>query len=113
MRRLPLERGVRRMKHDASVLALKQPCPVCEQGELIFLTCPVCEKVVVACNEEGSLFPTPTELATAAPWSCDVWISATTKCPHCNAVHEFRLSTETEIHDAGVLRGHYFSCRQR
>ena len=95
------------MSSDKPRFTLNRPCPVCEQGALLFLTCPTCRKVVVACDEEGSLFPNPQDLEKQADYPCDAWISTVTKCPACQTIQEFRLSSGEEIQQAGFRPGDY------
>jgi Zn ribbon nucleic-acid-binding protein len=87
---------------------LKGFCPVCEQGSsLLFLTCPVCAKVIIACDEEGTLFPNPKDLNQQADYPCDPWISTITKCPQCQTTQEFRLSSGEEIQECGFTPQDY------
>lgn len=86
------------MKIEKPKFTLKQFCPNCDQGEaLLFLTCPNCQSIVIACDEEGSVFPNPKDLSRQASWSCDPWSSTVTKCPHCEKEGEFFFSTGVEI----------------
>lgn len=81
-----------RMKIVRPRFTLKETCPVCEQGSsLVFLTCPHCSAIVLACEEEGSVFPEPCDLSKQADWPSDSWRSTTIRCPHCLVVGEFRL----------------------
>jgi hypothetical protein len=81
---------------------LNRLCPVCEQGSsLLFLTCPACGKVIIACDEEGSVFPNPQDLGVPASYPCDPWISTATRCPGCGTVQEFRFSSGEEIQQLG------------
>ncbi len=87
---------------------LNQICPVCEQGSsLVFLTCPQCAKLILACDEEGTVFPNPCDLSLQAAWPCDVWQSTVTKCPHCLDVGEFAFATGDQIQAAGVRQDEY------
>ena len=75
------------MKVQPPTLKLKQPCPICVQGRtLVLLCCPNCTKLIAACDEEGSVFPDPTDLSVQAPWTCDPWVSTETQCPGCDEV---------------------------
>ena len=67
----------------------------------MFLTCPSCGKVIIACDEEGTLFPNPKDLTLQANYSCDPWISTVTQCPQCATVQQFRFSTGDEIQSIG------------
>jgi len=81
---------------------LNKICPVCEQGDaLTFLACPKCGMVVLACEEEGTLFPDPTNLEKTASWSCDVWQTTHTRCPHCNEINDYRFPKGEEIQAIG------------
>ncbi len=81
---------------------------MCEQeGSLIFLTCPNCGKLVLACEEEGSLFLNPKNLKQQISWSCDIWQSTFTKCPYCNTQREFGFSTNEEIQQLGFDQKEY------
>ena len=90
------------MEQGKPKFTLNRVCPVCEQGSsLLFLTCPNCGNVVIACDEEGTLFPNPKDLALQADYSCDPWISTATQCPECASVQQFRFSTSEEIQSLG------------
>lgn len=81
---------------------LKIICPVCEQGEVLtFLACPKCKKMVLACEEEGTLFPDPKDLNNHASLSCEVWSSTLLRCPHCSAINDFRFPKGEEIQAIG------------
>ena len=81
---------------------LSQLCPVCEQGDaLIFLACSKCGKMVLACEEEGTLFPEPNDLNNHASWSCEVRESTHLLCPHCNVINDFRFPKGEEIQAIG------------
>ena len=78
-------RSPKNMKIEKPKFTLKQFCPNCDQGEaLLFLTCPNCQSIVIACDEEGSVFPNPKDLSRQASWSCDPWSSTVTKPDLCN-----------------------------
>ena len=96
------------MKIQNSKWHLNQYCPVCEQGNsLIFLTCPICKKIILACDEEGTVFPEPNDLKLKGSWPCDVWYSTFTKCPHCAVETDFKFSTGEEIQLAGFATDEY------
>jgi len=87
---------------------LKQSCPNCDQaGALLFLTCPNCQGVIIACDEEGSVFPEPRDLTKQASWPCDPWVSTVTKCPHCEEEGEFSFSAGGEIQALGFTPDQY------
>src|SRR5690606_20248087 len=53
------------MKVRAPVWRLRTSCPVCLQGEcLLFLACGSCGHVVLICEEEGSAFLDPRNVAS-------------------------------------------------
>lgn len=82
---------------------LNRNCPVCEQGtSLLFLTCPSCGKVIMACDEEGTVFVSPPSLADQATYPCDPWVSTITRCPACKTVQEFYYSSGEEIQNLGI-----------
>jgi hypothetical protein len=90
------------MEMSRPKFTLNRLCPVCEQGSsLLFLTCARCGKVIIVCDEEGTLFPNPMDLEDQADYPCDPWISTVTKCPACQTVQEFRFSSGEEIQGLG------------
>src|SRR5262245_17792587 len=96
------------MKIKKPKFTLNAPCPICEQGSsLVFLTCPSCGTVIIACDEEGSVFPDPQDLSQTANYSCDPWISTTTHCLQCDATREFRFSSGEEIQNLGFSAADY------
>jgi hypothetical protein len=95
------------MKSGKPRFVLNRFCPACEQGSLLFLTCPGCGKVIVACDEEGTLFPDPKNLDQQAPYPCDPWISTVTRCPQCQNIQKFRFSSGEEIQQCGITREDY------
>lgn len=87
---------------------LNDLCPFCQQrSSLLFLTCPTCGKVIIACDEDGTVYPNPPDLDDHASTTCDPWISTTTLCPECRGVHEFRYSTGEEIQQLGIAKEDY------
>jgi hypothetical protein len=96
------------MKIEKPKFTLKNACPNCGQGAaLLFLTCPNCDAVIIACDEEGSVFPDPKDLAKQASWSCNPWVSTVTKCPHCAKEGNFSFSTGKEIQNLGFTPHQY------
>ena len=81
---------------------LKIVCPVCEQGDtLTFLTCPNCKKIILACEEEGTLFPDPKNLNKHVAWLFEIWNTIKTRCPHCNTIDDFSFSKGADIQAIG------------
>ena len=90
------------------IWCLKTPrCPCCdEQGTLCFSTCPRCAHIILVCNEVGTVFPNPKDLAQAGGGDNDATSSS---CPNCGkvAVSGFRHSTSEEIKRLGFRVGEY------
>ena len=81
-------------------------CPICEQGQsLAFHKCPNCGILVLICDEEGSVFNNPREIA-APPQSSRFSGEA---CPGCGAIHiaSFEPATADDIVLAGYKAGEY------
>ena len=96
------------MKYSLRKFTLNRPCPACEQGTaLLFLTCPNCGKVIIACDEEGAIFHDPTDLSKVENYSCEPWNSTVTRCPRCETEREFRLSRIEEIAKLGFSPEEY------
>ena len=96
------------MKNRKPIWTLNDQCPVCQQYEcLVLLTCPGCRTVVAACDEDGTVFPNPTDLHQTHTTTCDLRVNTTTKCPNCNDVVEFQTSTSSELIDSGLTQQHY------
>jgi hypothetical protein len=96
------------MEMDTPKFTLNRLCPVCEQASsLLFLTCPACGKVILACDEDGSVFPDPKNLDQLASYPCDPWVSTISLCPHCGTIQEFRLSSGKEIQTMGFTPRDY------
>ena len=101
-------RYLKEMKINAPKFTLKQDCPICEQGEsLIFLTCSKCNSIILACDEDGSLFPDPKNLEKQGLWTCDPLVTAKTKCPYCEEVGFFSFSSGEEIKNLGFTSDQY------
>jgi rRNA maturation protein Nop10 len=95
------------MKIEKPKFTLKEACPVCGQGRLLFLTCPTCGTTILVCDEEGSVFPNPKDLSQQESWPCDPWVSTVTKCPHCGKEGKFSFSTGEEIQKLGFSQNQY------
>ena len=67
--------------------------------------------MMVACDEEGSLFPDAKDLSKQAPWPCDIWESRRSKCPHCSEELEFGLASCEELEAAGLTKSEYEDSR--
>jgi hypothetical protein len=81
---------------------LNKVCPVCRQGSsLSFSTCNNCKKVVLHCEEEGTLFPDPKNLKK---FVSDEWNYS---CPHCKETGSLESSTSDEIQAFGFSVGEY------
>ena len=90
---------------------LKRECPACRQGPtLVFLTCPSCGLVVLACDEAGCVYADPLKLDDMWSASCDVWMSTTTECPRCRRIQEFSYSTIADILASGRSRDEVLPC---
>jgi ribosomal protein S27AE len=101
-------RSLQQMKIQKPKFTLKRTCPNCGQGSaLLFLTCPNCKAVIIACGEEGTVFPDPKDLANQASWSYDPWTSTVTKCPHCRKEASFAYSTGEDIQNLGFSPHQY------
>ena len=96
------------MKIRKPIWTLNQACPICRQGaSLVLLYCPKCEFIVAACDEDGSVFPDPLDLAQTLTATCDAGTNTATRCPHCDAVNEFRTATSDELNAYGLMSNQY------
>ncbi len=95
------------MEARKPVWTLKRLCPICGQGSsLTLLACSDCEKVVVACEEEGTVFLNPQDLSQQqTAWSS--FRSYVTDCSGCEQNSEFRVATSDEAQRAGFQPGEY------
>ena len=87
------------------VWTMKRLCPVCEQGScLIFVACPGCDRLAIHCDEDGSIFLNPRDLA-AAP-SAE---PTTVACPGCgkHLVTAFPPVTDSSIRAHGFTAAEY------
>jgi hypothetical protein len=93
------------MHHPYQIKGKRCPCCCGGEGFLVFLTCPRCDKVVVACDEIWTTFGDPKTQKDQWP-DCirypDVW----TPCPSCAVgfMQDYLWSTEEEIFGAGFER---------
>jgi hypothetical protein len=88
------------MRHSRFMLA--RPCPCCMQGvSLHLLACPLCRRVIAACDEAGCVFD-PKNLVEIGDSPCDVWYSTTTRCPYCRRDGEFNDPTPQEVAASGL-----------
>ena len=96
------------MRVSKPKFTLNRICPVCQQASsLFFLTCPSCGKVIMACDEDGTVFASQPSLNDQANYPCDAWVSTVTKCPHCESVREFQYSSDVEIQRLGIAPADY------
>ncbi len=85
-----------------------ETCPICEQGSsLILLSCPNCYGLVAACDEDGSLYSDLQNIAQMNSSTCDVWLSATTSCPHCKTISLFDHATSEQLINYGLRPSQY------
>jgi hypothetical protein len=94
------------METNKPVWRLKKPCPCCEQGGLVFSTCPACGHVLLICEEQGTVFPETRDLSRDPIGEVD---DPSTVCPACHnvALSEFRDSTGDEVQQLGFHPGEY------
>lgn len=96
------------MKVVRPKFTLKRPCPNCEQGSsLVLYACRACGNLIVACDEEGSIFPNPMDLSRHAQQSSDSWSLTGTQCPRCNNIGGFELATGDDIQAFGIQVSEY------
>ena len=71
---------------------------------LVYLSCPPCGKVVLACDEVGNVFDNLQDPLASAPLV--LWRSAGHRCPRCREVSlaAFQLATEEDLIRAGIGR---------
>lgn len=83
-------------------------CICCDgEGSLVFLSCPECFKVVLMCDEVGSIFDNLKDHRASQPLV--VWKSAKQKCPCCGKafLSDFNPATENQIKEAGISCDEY------
>src|SRR5881628_3769970 len=78
-------------------------CDCGGEGVLVFITCPGCGYVAVACDEIGTVFASPRDLSLP-PYGC--WFAASGSretCPGCGKVPlaDYEYSTAEEIQSVG------------
>jgi hypothetical protein len=89
-------------------LLLKKPCPACGQGfSLVPLRCPHCFATVLACEEDGTVFPKLDDLSQQSTAVCDVWHSAFTRCPRCLQEALFDFAGAADVRRAGGASDDY------
>jgi hypothetical protein len=68
------------------------------------LSCPACGRIVVACEEEGSVFPYPRDLSRASSDS-----SSAVSCPGCGQrkVVDFVPASDAAIQSGGFTIADY------
>ena len=84
------------------------PCRVClGQGQLLFVICPKCRKILLICTEVGTIFPNPHDLNDAPHHTqfddpCDY-------CPRCNnvSISDFAAAKWEQIQAEGFKSGEY------
>jgi hypothetical protein len=74
---------------------------------LVYLICPGCGKLVLACDEIGNVFDNLKEPLASTPLV--LWTSAGQKCPACQRISlgSFHLATEDDLSRAGVASEEY------
>jgi hypothetical protein len=88
---------------------LNQPCP-CDcggQGSPVFLACPSCGRVILLCEEIGTVFLNPKDLTEMTEMVIDK--SGDAACPKCSetSVRRFKLATSDQIQALGFQAGDY------
>jgi hypothetical protein len=81
------------------VWTMTRLCPVCEQGScLAFVACPSCGRIIIRCEEEGSVFLDPRNLASRSFARTDADV-----CPSCTgrSIAEFSPASDAAIRAAG------------
>lgn len=82
------------------------PCSCGGQGALLFLVCPHCSLVVLACDEVGTIFPNPLNLKTGPQLSR---VHENNLCPGCISITlpDFESANSDQIQAAGFKVGDY------
>lgn len=79
------------------------PCDCGGEGKLLFITCPKCSHISLACTETGSIFPNIKILTTdSLKEEGDLCVSCRSK-----AFAEFNNATADQIALAGVQQNEY------
>src|SRR5215471_18847982 len=99
------------MEVKAPSFQLREPrCPcICGgEGFLVFITCPGCGYVTVACDEVGTVFAGPRDLRDV-PVIVRLGADSRGACPNCGKVglEAFRPSTGDEIQALGFSPAEY------
>jgi hypothetical protein len=84
---------------------LTRLCPVCEQGScLVLIACPVCARLAVRCEEEGTPFLNPHDLSSESAAPPD-----DLPCPGCgrSALRDYVFATDQQIVKAGFTADDY------
>ncbi|HKB59063.1 MAG TPA: hypothetical protein VKC56_03365 [Gallionellaceae bacterium] len=94
------------MHIDPPIWRYRVACPCCGQGSLAFYSCPECGHTVVICEESGTVYDNPGQLAHAASRTAE---DPECVCPSCGRVPlmQFRPATSEEIAAAGIRPGEY------
>jgi hypothetical protein len=76
---------------------------------LVFITCPGCGYVALACDKVGTVFPTPRDLSVPP---CGSWFAASgshESCPGCSKAPQldYEYSTGEEIQRTGFMPSEY------
>jgi hypothetical protein len=87
------------------VWQLKKRCPHCNQGELVFITCPGCKKIMLQCSELGTIFTDPRDLSS----NQEMTNKPNSPCPACDEpnLDSFPASTTDEIVTSGFTADEY------
>lgn len=77
-----------------------RPCPCCGQGAPLFIACPTCHAIALACMEVGTVFPDPRELGLAA--------DDRQPCVRCGGSRyaAFTVATAAQLADGGFAGGY-------
>jgi len=78
------------------------PCDCDENGLLVFMSCPQCGKVVLACDEIGNVFDNLEDPFRSRPLV--LWRSSHQHCPACDKVElaDFVFATEEALLSSGL-----------
>lgn len=87
------------MEFKKTPFILNADCPVCKQGDsLVFVLCNNCNRIMLECAEEGSIFPDPTNLSRPLPGPIQ---NPNASCMYCNNHLSTNLAGSQQIQDAG------------
>jgi hypothetical protein len=75
----------------------------------VFISCPSCHHAALACDEVGTVFPSPRDLSQASCGSRLLASGSQATCPHSGRapLTEFEYSTGDEIQAIGFLPSEY------